>query len=287
LGRRRPTGRKETERRLSASVRRMRDRMAPASVGIRGARETGRIARFIVRTVEDASAGGTVVALSGGVDSAVVGALCVRALGEDRVFVLLLPSDHTPEKDSSDARRMADSWGVRWSNIPISGIVDALALSSRLEGTKIAKGNLEARVRMTLLYYHANSLGYLVAGTGDRSESVLGYFTKFGDGGADLLPIAHLFKTQVRQLATYLGLPSDVAEKPASPQLWPGHSALDEIPAGYEKLDIALHCIYDLKMSPAGAARRAGVPKHVIDRIMEMHRRSEHKRRMPPSLAAA
>jgi len=287
LDRHRPAERKEAGGPSSASMRRMGGGMAPVRVGVRGARETERIAKFIVRTVEGASAGGAVVALSGGVDSAVVGALCVRALGEERVFALLLPSDHTPERDSADARRMADSWGVRWSNIPISGAVDALALSSRVAGTRIAKGNLEARVRMTLLYYHANSLGYLVAGTGDRSESMLGYFTKFGDGGADFLPIAHLFKTQVRQLAAYLGIPKDVAEKPASPQLWPGHSALDEIPAGYEKLDVALHCAYDLKMSPAEAARRAGVPTRVVEKVLEMHRRSEHKRKMPPSLASA
>ena len=264
---------------------RMRERMSPGSITLRGAAETKRITRFIAQTVEGTSAGGVVVALSGGVDSAVVGALCVRALGEKRVFALLMPSDHTPEEDTADSRRLVDSWGVRWANIPISGIAELLSRSARLEGTKIAKGNLEARVRMILLYYYANSLGYLVAGTGDRSELAIGFFTKFGDGGADFLPIAHLFKTQVRQLAVYLGLPRRVADKPASPQLWPGHRATDEIPADYEKLDIILHDLYDLKKTPSAAAKHAAVPRSVVARVVEMHAKSEHKRSPAPSLA--
>jgi NAD+ synthase len=138
---------------------------------------------------------------------------------------------------------------------------------------------------MTLLYYYANSLGYLVAGTGDRSELAIGFFTKFGDGGADFLPIAHLFKTQVRQLAAYLGLPKGVVGKPASPQLWPGHRATDEIPADYERLDLVLHDLYDLKKTPSAAAKDAGVPRSVVDRVLEMHAKSEHKRAPAPSLA--
>jgi len=250
-----------------------------------GKKETERITGFITRTVDEAHAGGAVVALSGGIDSAVVGALCVRALGKGRVTVMLMPTDHTPDQDTQDARDLAGSWGVTRYEVPISKTVSEIIGSSRVEGTRIANGNVEARVRMILNYYHANSLGYLVAGTGDRSEALLGYFTKFGDGGADLFPIAHLYKTQVRLLGAYLELPKEIVEKPASPQLWPGHRASDEIPADYDKLDIALHCLYDLKMKPREASREAGVTASVIARVLSMHRLSEHKRRMPPSLA--
>ncbi len=246
--------------------------------------ETSRITAFIQSTVERAGAKGVVVALSGGIDSAVVGALCVRALGKDRVLALLLPSDHTPPQDLDDARRLADTWGVRREEIPISGIVGAITSSTRAEGTKIAKANVQARVRMVLDYYRANSLGYLVAGTGDRSESLLGYYTKWGDGGVDFLPIAHLYKTQVRRLGTHLGLPKEVVEKPASPQLWPGHKALDEIPANYDKLDIVMHYLYDSKATPKEAAAVGGVPIGVVERVLGMHKNSEHKRAMPPSL---
>ena len=225
------------------------------------------------------------VGLSGGIDSAVVGALCVKALGKDKVLALLMPSNHTPRRDLEDARKLAGSWGIRREEIPISGIVDSIINSTKTEGTKIARANVQARVRMILNYYWANSLGYLVAGTGDRSEESIGYFTKWGDGGADFLPIAHLYKTQVRALGAHLGLPKAVVEKPASPQLWPGQKAADEIPASYERLDIALHFLYDLKAKPAEAAAAAHLPLGVVNRVLDMHMQTEHKRKLPPSLA--
>ena len=253
-------------------------------LGIEASKEAKRIASFVERTVRTALAGGVVVGLSGGIDSAVVGALCVRALGKGKVFVLLLPSDHTPKEDVEDALALADSLGVRKETIPISKFVEIITKSAAIEGTRIARANVEARVRMSILYYHANSLGYLVAGTGDRSESLLGYFTKWGDGGVDFLPIVHLYKTQVRKLGTYLGVPKSIVDKPASPQLWPGHKASDEIPADYDKLDQVLHYLFDQKATPAQAARKAQVPVEVVDRVLEMHRKTEHKRFAPPTM---
>ncbi len=641
-----------------------------AAMALDCARETRRIASFIRRVVRDASAEGVVVGLSGGIDSAVTGALCVRALGRAKVIGLLMPSDHTPAEDMKDAEALARSWGIRTEEVPISKIAKGLVASAGADGSRVARANVEARVRMVILYYYANSLGYLVAGTGDRSEETLGYFcydpltravtteglkgmnelkagdtvfsldpsscamveakvdevfkfdydadlihfrgrgvdllvtpnhrmlvqasssspedpaffreaaeclrfkriliplatkwagkeglplaiklefeqnqvrqniliaiedmmylfglfigdgnatkgrvvtpvkssltqleystahrdksgrfmllspdtfrphmkeyptyetyfalpdytkeaagkrlleilnrysigysltrdvvrisskaiyelfvqcgvgahnkhiprwlldypsvylfwllrglkdsdathtedqnayytsserlkddfvelcykigrkatvsvrgprqskirgkvvrtgpsfeicfakkprlqqalfnehtctasysgkvwcpsvppyenllverngryivsgnTKGGDGQADFLPIAHLYKTQVRELGAHLGLPGSVVQKPASPQLWPGHRASDELPADYDKLDVALHCVFDLKKSPAEAASKAGLSRAVVDRVLEMHRRSEHKRKMPPSLA--
>ena len=258
--------------------------MSPRRIEIQPAREAGRISAFVKKVVKDASAKGVVVGLSGGIDSAVVGALCIRALGKGQVLALLMPSDHTPEVDIRDAQGMADSWGIRAVKIPISKIVELITATAGVEGTKIAKANVEARVRMILLYYYANSLGYLVAGTGDRSEAALGYFTKWGDGGVDFLPIVHLFKTQVRQLGAYLGIPKSVVEKPASPQLWAGHRASDEIPADYDELDVVLLELFDLKATKKAAAARAGVPPAVSDKVMQMQRKSAHKRVMPPSL---
>jgi len=248
-------------------------------------KETTRIATFIEKVVGDASAKGAVVGLSGGVDSAVVGALCVKALGKDRVLGLLLPSDHTPTRDIEDATAMANTWRIRSEKIPISGIARSIIEAAANDGTRIARANVEARVRMAILYFHANSLGYLVAGTDDRSESLLGYFTKFGDGGVDFLPISHLYKTQVRELGAHLGLPKAVVEKPASPQLWPGHKASDEIPAEYDKLDVLLHYMFDLKTAPGISASKAGLPTSVAAKVVDMHRKTAHKRALPPSLA--
>ncbi|HUK79926.1 MAG TPA: NAD+ synthase [Nitrososphaerales archaeon] len=254
------------------------------SLEIRADEECDRTVAFIAKTVNEAHSHGVIVGLSGGIDSAVVGALCARALGKEKVLGLLMPSTHTPREDLRDARRLADSWGIRREEIPISGIADGVMAATKAHGTKMAKANVEARVRMVLNYYRANSLGYLVAGTGDRSELLLGYFSKWGDGGADFLPIAHLYKTQVRNLGAYLGLPKRVVEKPASPQLWPGQKATDEIPADYGRLDVALHCLFDLKQKPAKAAAAAHLPLGVVKRVLVMHTKTEHKRRLPPSL---
>ncbi|HEV2138741.1 MAG TPA: NAD+ synthase [Nitrososphaerales archaeon] len=247
-------------------------------------KETKRIIAFIKKIVADASAGGVVVGLSGGVDSSVVGALCVRALGKERVHAGIMPSDFTPNQDIEDAKALAESWQIRSSTVQISSLVRSLGSSVGIVGTKVAKANAGARIRMAILYYYANSLGYLVAGTGDRSESLLGYFTKWGDGGSDFMPIAHLYKTQVRELGAYLRLPKGVVEKPASPQLWAGQKATDEIPADYDKLDIVLHSLFDSKAPKAMAAKAAGVPLRVVDEVLEMHNRSAHKRVLPPSL---
>jgi NAD+ synthase len=247
--------------------------------------ETSKIASFIQRVVAEASAKGAVVGLSGGIDSSVTGALCVKALGRKNVIGLLMPSDHTPKEDIQDALALAETWRIRSEQIRISKAVRALKETAKIAGTRIARANVEARVRMVILYYYANSLGYLVAGTDDKSENTIGFYTKFGDGGVDFLPISHLYKTQVRELGAHLGLPRRLVQKPASPQLWPGHKATDEIPADYDRLDMALHYLFDLKRTPREAAAKAGITLSAVEKIMQMHRRSEHKRKMPPSLS--
>lgn len=258
--------------------------MPSADLSIDAASEIRRITSFVKGTVRSAFARGVVVGISGGVDSAVTGALCARALGRNRVLGVLMPSDHTPRRDVEDARRLAESWGVRWVEIDVSRTVKTIVDSVGEGGGRLPVANATARVRMVVLYYYSNSLDYLVAGTGDKSEISIGYFTKFGDGGADLLPIAHLYKTQVRALAKVLGVPDDVASKPSSPQLWSGQRATDEIPADYPYLDAVLHLLFDRKVSPREAARGARVSMAVVKKALEMHRRSEHKRALPPSL---
>ncbi len=139
-------------------------------------REERRITAFIRRIVARSGARGVVVGLSGGVDSAVVFALCVRALGRDGVLAALFPSKHTPPGDTEDAVRLADEWGTRRVSVAISPLVDALISAAGSGTVKLAHANVQARVRMTILYYLANSRGLLVVGTGDRSEELLGFF---------------------------------------------------------------------------------------------------------------
>ncbi len=259
--------------------------MARAALSIDSSKEGRRITAFVRKVVKDAGAKGVVLGVSGGVDSAVVGSLCVKALGKRRVVAALMPSNHTPKKDVEDAESLAIDWGVETVRVSISPLVEALDASVGEKGDRIARANVQARTRMTILYLIANSRGLLVAGTGDRSEGLLGFFSKWGDGGVDFLPIAHLYKTQVRSLGSSLGLPARIANKPASPQLWPGHTAQEELPAGYQKLDVVMHCIFDLKLSPKASASSANVSLSVVEKVLEMHRRSAHKRALPPSLA--
>ncbi len=246
--------------------------------------ETKRIVAFVSRAVRKTRSRGVVVGLSGGVDSAVVGALCVEALGPQRVLAVLLPSRHTPRADLEDAVALAKGWGVATVQVEITPIVGALLAAVGRDGGRLAEANLQARVRMTILYFLANSRSLLVAGTGDRSEILVGFFTKFGDGAADILPIAHLYKTQVRALATQLGVPPRIAQKPASPRLWRGHMAEQELPVGYERLDIILREVIDEGASPPSASVTAGVSDEVVRRVMEMVRASAHKRSLPPCL---
>ena len=134
---------------------------------------------------------------------------------------------------------------------------------------------------MSSLYFVANLRNLLVAGTGDRSEDLIGYFTKYGDGGVDFLPIAHLYKSQVKQLGRFLGIPDRIVDKPSSPNLWDGHKATDEIPLDYGTLDRVLVCLFDLHVPPEEVGRGLGIEDAKIREILSRHSTSEHKRTYP------
>jgi len=146
----------------------------------------------------------------------------------------------------------------------------------------ISNGNLRARIRMTILYYYANLKNLLVCGTGDKSEILLGYFTKYGDGAADLLPIADLYKTQVRGLARKLDLPKSIVEKPSSPRLWPGQMAEKELGATYDEIDQILYLYVELGKKVDEIIDQTGIESEKVRSIVERFRKSEHKRRLPP-----
>ena len=124
----------------------------------------------------------------------------------------------------------------------------------------------------------------MVTGTSNRSEIMIGYFTKYGDGGVDFLPIVHLYKTQVRRLAKYLGVPQHVAYKPSSPQLYPGHKATDEIPVDYDRLDQILVGLFDRKLPAEEVSRLTGVSLGLVDETLRRLNASRHKRTSPPGL---
>jgi len=239
-----------------------------------------RIVAFTRRKIKKAGATGVVLGLSGGLDSAVAAFLCKQALGADKVLAVVMPhSDVTPPHDVKRARTLAKDLGIRAKVIDIKPAID---LDAKLlgRGDRLSRGNLMARTRMKYLYFYANTMNRLVAGTGDRSEIAIGYCTKYGDGGVDFLPLGGLYKTQVREMGKRLGVPEGIVETPSSPAFWPGHSAEEEIGFSYELLDQALDLIQrDLPANEV--CRQTGLNVRELHRIKEMMKASAHKRTPP------
>ena len=244
---------------------------------------------FIRGIVNQSGAKGVVIGLSGGVDSSVTAALCVRALSKERVLGVFLPTSFTPKQDLDDAHELAKQLGIRTEDLCIHEIsevfLETMGVDKRDQGKRKAIANLRARIRMVILYYYANAHNYLVVGTSDRSELLIGFFTKYGDGGADFLPISHLYKTQVRELAKFLGIPEKVAYKPSSPQLYPGHKLSDEIPLDYKDLDPILVGLFDKKLTPESVSRLTNVPLDIVKDMLHRFKESEHKRSLPPMIS--
>jgi len=244
------------------------------------------IEAFIRERLEEAGREKCVIALSGGVDSSVVAALAVRALGAERVVAHLLPDGEvTPEEDMKDAEELAGSLGVLCRTISIHPPLEALKLTLQeagLIGDPLSWANVKPRLRMIVNYFVANFEKGLVLGTGNKSELLLGYYTKYGDGGVDILPIGHLYKTQVRQLARHLRLPEKIIAKTPSAGLWKGQTDEEEIGCSYEEIDRILHCLHDRRMSVNQTVKALKISKKVVQRLADMMKQSEHKRRLPP-----
>ncbi len=197
------------------------------------------IIEFIRLEVSRAQSQGVVLGLSGGIDSSVAVSLATKALGNNRVLGLILPDRNVSEqKDIDDADELSKQLGIKYHIIDITEIKQKYLDLLPLEKKSI--GNLTARIRMTLIYYYANLFNKLVLGTSDKSELMIGYFTKFGDGAADLLPLADLYKTEVRELGIYLNVPKTILLKKSTPSLWLNQTAEKEIGMEYKKIDAIL-----------------------------------------------
>jgi NAD+ synthase len=182
----------------------------------------------------------------------------------------------TPNYETEDALKMISLTGIQYKLIDIKPIVKEYSMY--LEPNDWAKGNLRARIRTNILYYYANAKNYLVLGSSDKSEHLIGYFTKFGDGAADLVPIISLYKLQVRKIAEYLGVPKKVIEKKSSAHLWKEHEAEKEIGISYEEIDSTLYCLFEKKLSIEETSTKTQIEKSTVEKIYNLHLKSEHKR---------
>ena len=240
-----------------------------------------RIAKWLRERADHAGARGFVFGLSGGIDSAVVARLCQLA-APHRVLGVLLPC-YSHSQDEEDARLVASTFSIPIVRVDLDSTFDALteALQTAVKGLptqvesldikqQMPEANVKPRLRMSALYFIANSLNYLVVGTGNRSELTLGYFTKYGDGGVDLLPIGGLLKSEVRALGRELGVPDRVIDKPPTAGLWVGQTDEAEMGFSYDTLEA-----YVTKGPSA-------VDKAVAERIERLRKVSDHKRELPP-----
>jgi NAD+ synthase len=242
-----------------------------------------------------------VLGLSGGLDSSVVATMLANALGREKVTGVLLPDEVTDPKDVEDASYLVDRIGIRKKRYDISPLVSAFVqqdpeIADRGLGgeyrNRIQYGNLKARVRMIKIYEVSQLLPgrSVVVGTTDKSEWLMGYFTKYGDGGVDLEPILNVYKTQVRAIAKELGLPKEIISKKSSPNLVPELTAEVELGFSYEELDLILATVVDgvykdtsPQSSKGTLSNNYGISSMTVDRVLEKISNTAHKRKMPPS----
>jgi len=238
------------------------------------------IVTFIRDKVRDAGARGVVVGLSGGLDSAVVATVCARALGPERVLVIMMPEDATPPSEMEDARELAHHLGVEHMTVALDPVMAGFRQLLGGDVEDNAFSNVKARARMTVLYYHGQLRKYLVMGTGNKSELFVGYFTKHGDGGVDYQPLGDVYKTQVRGLAEDVGVPRKFIEKAPSANLLPGQTDEDDLGIGYDDLDRILLGI-ELGMDDDEIAQRTDLPAAEAARVRGIVIATKHKRRIP------
>jgi NAD+ synthase len=256
------------------------------SLEINYANEKNAIEDFIKKTVSETGCKGVVLGVSGGIDSSLAATLSANALSNKRVLGIFMHSSSTPEEDRTDALNLAQRLKIETCEVDIDPLIERFVDSMpERSDDRLVIGNLKARTRMIVNYYFANKLNYLAVGTGDRSEYLIGYFTKYGDGAGDLFPIVHLYKTQVKKLSAYLGLDDSLVSKPSSPRLWKGQKATDEIPIDYPILDLILHGILDLKISKNEVAEQLNVPIKIVDDVLRRVSISDHKRKPACTIA--
>ena len=216
-------------------------------------------------------ADGVVIGLSGGIDSSVVAALCVKALGKDNVFGVYMPCDSNSQ-DRADAELIVDSIDFDCRAVELDNTMHYTVLQTEnalcFHTNKLTQGNIKARLRMTILYAIASEKNYLVVGTGNKSEILTGYFTKYGDGGVDFEPIGAYYKTEVFALATALNMPQQIIDKKPSAGLWDGQTDEEDLGMTYEELDNILTWGED-------------TPEK-IEKVDKLIKSSRHKRNVPP-----
>jgi NAD+ synthase len=253
------------------------------SLGLNTLEISKKITDFIAIEVEKSGLNGAIIAVSGGIDSSLILALTVSALGPKRVRAITIPErDITLESDITDVMHLTKQYDVTCDIVEITPTLSALskALPFYDPKDKLATGNLRPRTRMIVSYHYANALNMMVIGSSNKTELLSGYFTKYGDGGVDLLPLGDLYKCQIKQLARYMSVPQKIIDKTPTAGLWPGQSDEGEMGASYDTIDLILWG-REKRLSAQEISSEINVDISLVEKILTRVEKNEHKRRLP------
>jgi len=273
-----------------------------------------KITGFIKRMNVESNVKGIAIGLSGGLDSTVVAYLLKEAIGSENILGVHMNSLTTPKEDKKHFKLIVENLNIEYKEIAIDNLSNEfvnlstyfnsenkgdgskiyktakLSKTSTIGGgeydeniQKIAEGNLKARIRMSILYYYANLNNFLVAGTSNRSELLIGYFTKYGDGAADILPIANIYKSQLKKLANEWNIPEEIINKPPRAGLWDKQTDEDEIGFSYDILDKILYLVVDKKLDNDSISKKMDISMQEINMIRDKVANNKHKLQFPLS----
>jgi NAD+ synthase len=239
------------------------------------------LVNFIRETVHEAGFSRAVIGLSGGVDSALSAYLTVQALGAENVLGLRMPYETSSPESLEHAELVIEQTGIQSETYSITAAVDAI-LEDFPEAGQVRRGNVMARMRMIYLYDQSHAFEGLVMGTGNKTETLLGYSTRYGDGAFDLNPLADLYKAQVRQLASFLGVPRAIIEKPPSADLWLGQTDEEELGFTYQDADQLLYLLVE-EQNTASECVEAGFDEELVETVIGRVLRYRFKSKLPPA----
>lgn len=242
-----------------------------------------KVIQFIQNSIETTKLEGVIVNVSGGIDSAVTLDLAVKALGPEKVTAITIPErDVTPESDITDVMLHCKQLNLTCNTVDITEILRVIRdIMPGYDITdRITTGNIRSRLRMIVAYHHANTQKRLVLGTSNKTELLTGFFTKYGDGGVDLMPLGDLWKYNIKELAKYLKIPNNIIKKPPSPGFYKGHTDEDELGMSYDNIDLILYG-HESGFTIKEITSETEIAENEVRRILSKVKANQHKRRLP------